>query len=157
MPRLIDIVYLTCAILFLGFIPVFLLWNHWFNKDPFKHSKTSRWTKFRKKTPIELQLESAKNLLSRGSYGQAEILFRTLLKSLPDDVGIHLGLAECLFDQSIKGVKKDPAKKAEALEHYKWVIGFYTKAGESGEILALYKRLLGPYSESELGIFPQKG
>jgi hypothetical protein len=54
-----------------------------------------------------------------GEFAMAEKEYRSLLQVLPDDVGAHFGLAECLFDQSIKGLRKDPAKREEALEHYK--------------------------------------
>lgn len=148
----IDIVYIATGILLLGFIPAFIFWYHFFVKDPQRKRGISRWSGFRKKSLTKFQLETANNLLSQGSYGTAENEYRSLLKSLPDEIEVHLGLAECLFDQSIKGLKKYPEKKEEALVHYKWALDFYNRKGEPDAAMGLYKRLLGPYSESELGI-----
>jgi hypothetical protein len=62
-----------------------------------------------------------------------------------------LGLAESLFGQAIKGVKKDTAKKEEALQKYRWVLDHYIREQKTYEALGLYKRLLGHYSASEMG------
>ena len=78
MSSLLTIVFLTWGILFIGFLPAFLVWNRFFNKDPFEHSKISRWSRFRKKKPFEIQLESAKALLSQGAFNQAENEYRVL-------------------------------------------------------------------------------
>jgi hypothetical protein len=146
------ILFMTWGFLFLGLIPAFLIWRRWFNKDPFERNPSFFLAWFKKKSPLESRLESAKKNLSQGYIDVAEKEFRYLLLDLPGEVTVHLGLAECLFDKSIKGVRKDLGKREEALLHFKWALDFYSRAGEFGETLALYRKLLGPYSETELGI-----
>jgi hypothetical protein len=132
-------------------LPAFLFWRRYIDKNPFKYTGVSRWSGFRKKTPAELQMENAKKLLSEGAHGMAENEYRSLLEKSPDNLEAHSGLAESLFEQAIKGLRKDPIKRKEALEQFQWILDHYLRGNKPDKAAVLYKRLLGPYTAEEIG------
>jgi len=154
MSGLLQILFITWGFLLVGFIPAFFIWRKMFHKEVSGKGEVSRWSGFKKKKPLEIQLETAEALLYQGSFEMAEKEYRALLQALPEEIQVHLGLAESLFDQAVKGLRKNPEKRAEALVHYRWGLDFFQRNSRSTEALVLYKRLSGPYSEQELGTKP---
>ncbi len=129
----------------------FFTWKKWFFHNPYTEKPVSRWSGIKKKKPEVFQLETAQHLLARGSFDLAEKAFKSLLETAPGSVEAHVGLAECLFHEVIKGLRTDQGKKAEALTQYQWILDYYIKAGQNREMVDLYKKLLGPYTAKEFG------
>ena len=145
-----DFIWLFLAIAG-GFGVAFWIWKTWLVKDPFRNHGVSRWSGFRKKTEDEMDLDQAYKALAQGSFGIAEKHYRSLLERLPDHREAHLGLADCLFEQSLVVIKTDPVKKIEALGHYRFALDSYLKENQSPEAVALYTKILGPYGAEEIG------
>lgn len=111
----------------------------------------ARFLKFDKENVLETQLNYANGLYQEGAYRMAEDEFRSLLKAHPEDLEVRFGLAESLLDQSIRGFRRDPRKKSEALVHYLWILDRLNREEKAGEAADLYQTLLGPYTREELG------
>lgn len=142
----------TTLILSLATAISLTIWKWWFVQDPFKHHRISRWRGlFQRKSPFELGLDRAARFLKEGSYRNAEEAYRACLQKDPERLEVRLGLAESLFEESLKGVLKDRLKRAEALEHFRWVLRHYKKTGREELGKKLGARLVGPYSREELG------
>ncbi len=134
-----------------GFFIALIVWVKFFHNNPFKGHLISRWKGLKKKDDHQVLLEEAHQVMAEGHWGLAEEKFRFLVSLRPDDLEPHLGLAESLFDESVKGVKKYPAKQAEALIHYRWVLDHLLQTGKTKEALALYQKLIGPYRPEDIG------
>ncbi len=137
---LLNVVMVVCFFIWLRSFEVFPEWG-----------EISKWKGFRRKSQKEILGETAQKALGQGDFNIAENLFRELLRDHPDDGEAHRGLAESLFGQSNRGVRKDAEKRTEALEQYQWVLRYYLGHQRPGEALTLYRRILGPYSAEEIG------
>jgi hypothetical protein len=147
----INFLLTVTLIMLFGAIPVYLAWRYWIVGDLFRSDEVKGWKGLRRKTPGEMRLEQAGKWLAGGSAELAVKLYREHLETSPDDPVARLGLADSLMDLSVRGTKKEPEKRAEALVHYRWVLERYARTGEKEKAAALLRRLEGPFARQELG------
>lgn len=148
-----DLNFLLMVFIFVFFsaIPIYFAWRYWIMGDLLGDSRIEGWKGLRKKTPKELRLEQAERWRTGGSPELAAGLYREHLAEEPASVEAHLGLADALMDLSIRGTKREPEKRIEALGHYRWALEHYAGIGQKEKAEALAGRLLGPFSREELG------
>jgi hypothetical protein len=127
-----------------------LIWYKWFY-TPGPKNQVTNWSGLKKLSLEEKEILVAQDLMNEGSYHQAEMIYRTLLQSPSASLEVQLGLAESLYQQINHGIRNDAAKKQEALRHYQGVLEGYLAQKRLVEMFSVYERLLGPYSQNEIG------